>query len=299
MGDPLFELLQPARSTAVVDIGANPIDGEPPYKRMLQAGLCTVCGFEPQAEALARLARQKGPLEQYLPVAVGDGRYHTLHICRARGMTSLLAPDPSRLALFNDFTELGHVEAEFRIPTKRLDDIEEITAIDLLKIDVQGGELEVFRSGTNKLANAVAVQTEVSFFGLYKDQPTLGAVDSALRDMGFVPHCFAEMKCWPIAPLVIGGDTRRPLRQVLEADLVYVRDFVRPDSMDGEQWKHLALLAHHCYDSFDLALHAIGQATRLGALPPAAVARYLEILQAGAERETQRLEPDTASTSVA
>ncbi|MGE3841542.1 MAG: FkbM family methyltransferase [Vicinamibacterales bacterium] len=296
MGDSLFELLQPARLTAVVDIGANPIDGEPPYKRMLQAGLCTVCGFEPQADALAKLARQKGSLERYLPAAIGDGRYHTLHVCRARGMTSLLTPDRSQLALFNEFTEFGHVEAEFRIPTKRLDDVEEITAMDLLKIDVQGGELEVFHSGTNKLAKAVAVQTEVSFVGLYKNQPTLGAVDSALRELGFVPHCFAEIKRWPIAPLVIGGDARRPLRQVLEADLVYVRDFARPDAMDGEQWKHLALVAHHCYDSFDLALHAIGQATRLGALPATAVAQYLEILQADAERETQRLEPDEASS---
>jgi hypothetical protein len=38
MADPLFDLLQPARLTAVVDIGANPIDGDPPYKRMLAAG---------------------------------------------------------------------------------------------------------------------------------------------------------------------------------------------------------------------------------------------------------------------
>ena len=31
----LFELLQPGRLTEVVDIGANPIDGAPPYKAML------------------------------------------------------------------------------------------------------------------------------------------------------------------------------------------------------------------------------------------------------------------------
>lgn len=279
MRDPLFELLQPERLTAVVDIGANPIDGEPPYKRMLEAGLCTVCGFEPQADALAQLECRRGPLERYLPFAVGDGGEHTLHICRARGMSSLLAPDSAQLAIFNEFAELGEVEARVRISTRRLDDIGEIAAMDLLKIDVQGSELQVFASGREKLSRAVAIQTEVSFIALYKGQPTVGAVDTTLRGLGFVPHCFAEVKRWPIAPLVVGGDPRRPVRQVLEADLVYVREFSRPDAMDGERWKHLAMVAHHCYGSFDLALHAIMQAARIGALPSAAAQRYLEILQ--------------------
>jgi hypothetical protein len=51
--DPLFKLLRPERLTAVVDIGANPIDGDPPYQSMLEKRLCRVVGFEPQSEALA------------------------------------------------------------------------------------------------------------------------------------------------------------------------------------------------------------------------------------------------------
>jgi hypothetical protein len=55
VSDPLSNLLSPERLTAVVDIGANPIDTEPPYKRMLNSRLCTLVGFEPQAEGLAKL----------------------------------------------------------------------------------------------------------------------------------------------------------------------------------------------------------------------------------------------------
>jgi hypothetical protein len=33
--DRLTALLAPARLTEIVDIGANPIDGDPPYKSML------------------------------------------------------------------------------------------------------------------------------------------------------------------------------------------------------------------------------------------------------------------------
>jgi len=58
-------LLSPQRLTDVVDIGANPIDGEPPYTSMLAEGLCHVTGFEPQQEALVELQRMKGPNERY------------------------------------------------------------------------------------------------------------------------------------------------------------------------------------------------------------------------------------------
>jgi FkbM family methyltransferase len=278
--DALFELLRPKRRTAIVDIGANPIDGDPPYKAMLAAGLCTVIGFEPQAEPLAELERRKGPHERYLPYAVGDGGEHVLHVCREPGMSSLLAPDPDRLALFNGFPDFGAVLHQVPVATRRLDDIAEIECMDFLKIDVQGGELDVFRSGRRRLAAAIAVQTEISFVPLYAGQPAFGEIDTVLREAGFVPHCLAELKLRPLAPLIIDGDPQKGLRQLLEADLVYVRDFTRPDAMSGEQWKHLALIAHHCYDSIDLALRAINSAVQLGALPQSTPQRYFDLLQA-------------------
>lgn len=278
--DALFDLLRPKRRTAVVDIGANPIDGDPPYKPMLAAGICTVTGFEPQAEALAELDRRKGPNERYLPYAVGGGGTHTMYVCREPGMTSLLQPDPDRLALFNKFPDFAAVQAEVQVTTRRLDDIAEIERMDFLKIDVQGGELDVFRFGRRRLSEAVAVQTEVSFIPLYRDQPPFGEIDMFLREIGFVPHCLAELKLRPLAPLIIDGDPQKGLRQLLEADVVYVRDFTRPDNLRGEQWKHLALIAHHCYDSIDLALRAINSAVQIGALPRDTPQRYLDLLQA-------------------
>lgn len=271
----LWDILQPARRTRVVDIGANPIDGDPPYKPMLQAGLCTVTGFEPQGEALVELQRRQGPLETYLPHAVGDGGTHTLHICRASGMSGLFAPDAAALELFAALKPLGEVVRTEPVATRRLDAIDEIDEIDFLKVDIQGGELAVFRHGRAKLARAVAIQTEVSFVTLYQGQPALGEVDAELRAQGFIPHCFAAVKQWPIAPLVVGGDERRPLNQLLEADLVYVRDFSRPDGLDAEQLGQLALVAHHCYGSYDLAVRCLYLLERRGLLPAGGRAAYL------------------------
>jgi len=273
----LAELLKPSRLTEVVDIGANPIDGTPPYRAMLAAGLCRVTGFEPQKAALAELQQKKGANERYLDYVVGDGAAHTLHICAGSGMTSLFEPDQVNLNLFRVLQPAAKVVATRKVVTRGLNDIAEIEHMDFLKIDVQGSELAVFQSGrAGKLASTVAIQTEVSFISLYRDQPTFGDIDVELRSQGFIPHCFAGIKKLPIAPCVINNDPWTPLNQLLEADVVYVRDFARPESMSEEQLKHLALIAHHCYKSFDLVLRCLRVLERRGALQSDAPRRYLE-----------------------
>jgi len=278
--DQLTRILQPNRLTAIVDIGANPIDGDPPYKAMLAAGLCEVTGFEPQPAALEKLNRAKGPQERYLPHVVADGTERTLHFCELEGMTSLLVPDPAHLALFNLFPTWGTVKDRIAVKTRKLDDIAEIAAMDFLKMDVQGAEREVLAHGQAKLKDTVVIQTEVSFVPLYKDQPSFGDMDLALRGLGFLPHSVSGTKIWPIAPMVVGDAPNRGIRQLLETDMVYVRDFTEADGMSAEQWKHLALVAHHCYGSYDLALKAILALMQLGAVPADANRRYLSSLPA-------------------
>jgi FkbM family methyltransferase len=281
--DPVADLLRPARLTAVVDIGANPLnsDGAPPYKPLLDKGLCTVTGFEPQPEGHARLNAQKGPFETYLPYAIGDGAPATLKICAARGMSSLLSPDPRMLTVFPGFLDYGRVTAELPVETRTLDSIAEIKALDFLKVDVQGAELMVFRGGSARLAQAVAVQTEVSFMPLYRNQPLVGDIDLALRALGLVPHMFVNINKRMILPL---HDQARPfaaMNQLLEADVVYVRDFSQAQSMSAEQLKHLALIAHHCYGSFDLATNCIHHLAQRGALAGDPVGQYLAAVKAG------------------
>jgi FkbM family methyltransferase len=276
----LAQILAPARLTAIVDVGANPIDGDPPYKAMLAAGLCEITGFEPQAAALARLEKNKGPHERYLPYALADGTERTLHVCNLEGMTSLLVPDPAHLALFNLFPIWGIVKERIPVSTKKLDDIAEITQLDFLKMDVQGAEREVLAHGQTKLKHAVVIQTEVSFVPLYQDQPSFGDMDLALRELGFLPHCVTGTKIWPLSPMVVGNEPNRGIRQLLETDMVYVRDFSTPENMSVEQWKHLALIAHHCYGSYDLVLKAIVSLMELGAVPADANRRYLASLPA-------------------
>jgi FkbM family methyltransferase len=273
----LIDLIQPDRLTSVVDIGANPIDGDTPYKEMLQRRTCRLVGFDPQPDALTRLNARKTDLETYLPYAIGDGEDHSLKICRGTGFASLFQPDPKTLTHFPRFSELGCVVNEIKLATRRLDDIAEIAEIDFLKIDVQGSELSVFKNGRRRLAKAVAVQTEVSFVPLYKNQPVFGDIDLELRSLGFIPHMFAAINKKMIAPM-LGLDAAAALNQIIEADVVYVRDFVNADAMENEQLKHLAMVAHHCYRSFDLAVNCLHHLADRRAVHSDTKSRYLRLL---------------------
>jgi len=274
VADAWVEVLAAERLTAVVDIGANPIDGDPPYGEMLRAGLCTVTGFEPQDEALQRLLDAAGPHERYLPHAVGDGAEHELKVTWMGGMTSLFEPDVERLSALNEFARYGDVLRRLTIGTTRLDDVPDLGPLDLLKIDVQGSELSVFQHGRKTLANAVAVHTEVSMVPLYVGQPLFGDVDAELRAQGFLLHTFAAVKKWPIAPAVLDGNLFENHQQVIEADVAYVKDFGKLQELDAEQLKHLALLAHFVYGSPDLVVRCLMQLVADRAVDERVVAAY-------------------------
>lgn len=252
----------------VVDIGANPIDGDPPYQLALAAGLCRITGFEPQPQAHTELLRRAGPHERYLPYAIGDGESHTLNLCATSGFASLLEPDVRQLDFLTDFRRLAQVVGRESITTRRLDDVQEIDRIDLLKIDIQGGELSALRAGRRQLSGAVAVQTEVGFHRIYREQPTFADVDLELRDQGFVPHQFVSTRTWPVAPVVWADPLQGAARQLVEADILYVRDPVRTEDLSDAQLARMALISDVVYGSFGLALRCVLELIARGLLDP-------------------------------
>lgn len=246
----------------IVDIGANPIDGDPPYAKLLKGGAADIVGFEPNPSALEKLNTQKGPNETYLPYAVGDGNRHKLHICAAPGMTSLLTPNPTVLNLFHGFPNWGHVLSTEDIDTRRLDDIPETEGIDLVKIDVQGAELMVFKNATRRLADALVIQTEVEFLPLYVDQPLFGDVDVFLRSQGYAFHRFFPTVSRTISPMLVNNDIYAGLSQTVWADAIFVRDFTRLERLSDRQLLAMGAILHDCYQSVDLVLHLLNEHDR-------------------------------------
>lgn len=253
----LSGLLNISQPIDIVDIGANPIDGEAPYKSLLDAGLAHVYGFEPSPQALARLNAAKGPNETYVPHAVYDGNEQELKVCSAQGMTSLLEPNIELLDYFHGFPEWGKVQERTPIQTVRLDDVEGIKNIDYFKIDIQGGELEVFRNGINKISDCLVIHTEVEFLPMYEGQPLFSEVEMFLRDLGFTFHRFSPLISRTVKPLLIDNDIYKGLGQVFWADAIFIKDFTKFNQLSADSLKKIALILNDIYGSFDLVLRAL------------------------------------------
>jgi len=241
----------------VVDIGANPIDGEPPYKSLVDAGLAHIYGFEPNPDAFARLNAIKGPNETYICGAVFDGSEQELKVCKAPGMTSLLEPNAELLSYLHGFPEWGSVVERIKIPTVRLDDVAEIKNIDYLKIDIQGGELEVFRHGTNRLQDCLVIHTEVEFLPMYEGQPLFSEVEMFLREHGFIFHRFAPLVSRVIQPMILNNEPRGELSQATYADAVFIKNFTKFDLLSSQGLQKIALILNDLYGSFDIVMRAL------------------------------------------
>lgn len=280
----LPELLNTERLTEVVDVGANPFEGgNPPYQHMVNAKLCNLTGFEPQEKAFEELKKNETSHRRYLPYAVGDGSEATLNICVSSGLTSTLTPNQNVLKNFGVLSEWAKVIEKIPLKTKTLDSIDELKFIDFLTIDIQGGELKALQHGIHKLKNCVAIHIEVPFIPIYEGQPCFGEIDTELRQQGFIPHFFSNLKRWVVSPFLVNNNPTIPLNQTLEADIVYVRDFFQPDLFTDEQLKHLALVMHYCYRSYDLAMRCIEILEQRGRLAKDSMKSYTHFLRKTAE----------------
>jgi FkbM family methyltransferase len=102
--------------------------------------------------------------------------------------------------------------APITVPLRRLDTVlagSTLARPALLKIDVQGFELDVLRGAEATLGQVDAVLVEVAFDPLYAGQPPYPAVDDALGRLGWA--------------LVRPLDFRRESGRIVEADLLYRR----------------------------------------------------------------------------
>ena len=137
--------------------------------------------------------------------------------------------------------------------TVRLDDVDDVTAMDYLKIDIQGGELMVFEHAHARLRDCLVVHTEAMFVPMYVGQPLFSEQELALRDHGLRVHKFLTLTGHALKPFLVNGDGHAPLSQVFWADVVFIKDITRPDLLSSDQLLKSAVILHEVYRSIDVA----------------------------------------------
>jgi FkbM family methyltransferase len=187
-------------------------------------------GFEPDPEECERLNREAGERERYLPCALGAARAKVpFHVAAWPVASSIYPPDPAFIAGFADGDLLRTVETR-EIDTAMLDHVcEEHEAWpDLLKLDVEGAELDVLRGGERAAQGALAIDIEVAFAPLRIGAPLFSEADAYLHGLGFSPSGLRRV-FWrkPI------GDVERPV--LMQGDVLYLneRDSEDPDPLRG------------------------------------------------------------------
>jgi FkbM family methyltransferase len=111
------------------------------------------------------------------------------------------------------FPETGHAVA-IQVPVARLDELlgqVALTGKTLLKLDVQGYELEVLRGGGKMLEQVEYIFSEVSFRPLYEGQPLFDDVYGFLKPLGF-----AYAGNLDVLPSPVDGT-------ILQADALFIR----------------------------------------------------------------------------
>lgn len=258
-GFSLLDLLNEELTLNIVDVGASKLEGDsdPVYKNLLTTGLTKLIGFEPNTHALNDLNKTKSANETYLPYALGDGRKHTLNICQAWGMSSILEPNFELLNHFHGFPEWAKITKKIEVETKRLDDVDEISNVDFIKLDVQGAELMILENATKTLEKCLAIHTEVEFLEMYKNQPLFSEIELFLRKQGFTLHNFHNIDRRMVSPLANPNNQYDGINQVLYADAVFIKDFTRLNNFSKEELMKLAVILHDIYQSFDVALRVL------------------------------------------
>jgi FkbM family methyltransferase len=121
-----------------------------------------------------------------------------------------------------------------KVKTVKVDTIIRLQALEgpyLLKVDVQGAELEVLNGASSTLMNTDLVLLEVSLFEFMKGAPQLSDIVLYMKEKNFVVYD-------------IYGGSRRPLDGALgQVDMAFVKEkgFFRKDHRyaTGEQWARI------------------------------------------------------------
>jgi FkbM family methyltransferase len=142
---------------------------------------------------------------QFLAVADHDGTA-TLNITASAGTTSLLQPSATLTATYAD--EAAVVERR-DVPLTTLDTwasrVPDVP-IQLIKLDIQGGELAALRGARRLLTTSIRlVYTEIMFNQLYEGGAVFADLDAELRACGFRLHDIYKPRYNPAGMLMWGN----------------------------------------------------------------------------------------------
>ena len=242
----------------ILDIGASPCDPTLHIETLLENTNSHLYGFEPNELEYNKL-KEKELLDNrtYFDLAIGDGKEHTLNLCRYPGWTSFFEVDKNYISYFHDFEKASEILEKKKIQTKKLDEIEFNDTLDFIKIDAQGYESIIIENGKQKIKDSLVLQVELSPVNLYIGEKKMSEVVPEIEKLGFNLNMFHNINTRTFKPMVLQGNTGIGLHTLFQLDCVFVKDFNHISEMDVEKLKKLILIMFYSYKSYDFVDYLI------------------------------------------
>jgi FkbM family methyltransferase len=245
----LMNLLPPDGRLTVVDAGAREVDADLRWRPFPPARL-RFYGFEADADEAARLnevSSTDGAERHFYPAGLwGSTGTIPFEHNKAGGGSSFL---PQNRAVtdrwkFENPTEVSIAsEMFYPVRTEQLAVVsladwaarEGVANVDFLKINVQGGELEILQGAGPLLDGVLGVFLEVAFVESYRDRPMFSDIDAFLRKQGFtffdlLAHHYVGRSASPVAAQHLSivepklGQLVTAWGQLIEGHALYFRD---------------------------------------------------------------------------
>lgn len=190
----------------IIDVGANRGQFAAACRAVFPG--CRVTAIEPIPELADRLRQTfAGDNRVQVVNAALGARAETrpFHVNAFSPSSSFLPLGDAHKASFPDAVDTQALDMAI-IPLDELISVEGLPPVDLLKLDVQGFELEVLKGATGLLGRVPHVLAETSFRPLYEGEPTMAEITGYLSPYGFACVGALDMLPAPDTGLMVQAD---------------------------------------------------------------------------------------------
>lgn len=244
----------------LLEIGAAIVgdNKEPFYKLLEYFPSSKIIGFEIEKDVCEKMNANAEKGVKYYPYALGKANEkRNLYITQHPMCSSLYKPNESLISLYNNF-EAAYLKNQTEVETISLDyfvDQNKIDAIDFIKIDVQGAELDIIKGGKKSLENVLQIVCEVEFIPHYENQPLFGDVCNYLEKYDLMFNKFLGLSGRALKPIMLNNDPNLASQHIW-TDAIFIHHIQKIQNLSDEKLLKLSLLA--CvYQSLDLTFYCL------------------------------------------
>ncbi len=236
----------------ILEVGCLDLHEEPFYELLDFFPGSKVIGFEAESSDCERMNSNAKDGVCYYPILLG-GKNETrpFYITHAQMCCSLYEPNYELNNLYNNLqcAELKNITQVETITMDKFVIDNNIGAVDFIKIDVQGAELEIFKSGIEVLKNVLLLVSEVMFIPHYKDQPLYGDIANFLDKRGLMFHKFLGFGGRALKPFVFNNRPNKTSQQIW-SDSLFIRHVKNIMNLENKKILKLSILSflYGCYD---------------------------------------------------